>query len=347
MQILKMKLQEENQTLPTQLDFLRILARRGSNYFDDNKKLCQSLEAGHAGEQKVLTYIQDYGLSDWSVLQNAWLKSFDRFECDLILLTYRTVYLLEIKNYKGTFHYANGKCYYDTIETSLNPIEQARKNLVNLKQICTKLSPHLNVKTAVIFAGEDHEVHIDSAPEDIRIVTSNGIRNFILDIVKNEKVSPQPTIDANGLLKILNQHEIPCPYLPKPLTPDEMKEVRPGIQCANCHSFNVKTTKMKVICECGLTESREEAIVRTICDYGVLTYDRNFNRRELLCFFDEQISRNLLYETIHKHFIVVQNGRGTYYVNKKLPYEKIFYLFQFTMPKTFQHKNRMLSIFQI
>lgn len=339
MVLTKLTLQEKNRNLPTQLDFLEILNIRGSSYFESQKKLYKSLKAGYIGEQKVYRYLEDYGLPGWSVLQNVWLQAFDRFECDLLLLTYQTVYLLEIKNYKGTFHYDNGKCYYDSKETSFNPIEQARKSLVNLKQICANISPNIQAKAAVIFAGEDHEVFVQSAPADIKIVTSNGLRNFILNIVKTENTMPSAPINTKNILQKLNQHEIKNPFQPTPLTHDEMKEVKPGIYCAHCHSFDVKTSKFKVICACGLTESREEAIVRTICDYGVLKYDGDLTCKELLPFFAGQVSRNLLFRTLHKHFTVIEKGKYTYCLNQQTAYEKISAQFHYTYPRIFQYKD--------
>lgn len=80
-------MENEKDHLPTQFDFFQILTIRGSDYFTEKKTLFKSLEAGNYGEQKVMKYIQEYAPSHWTVLQNVWLRDFDRFECDLILLT--------------------------------------------------------------------------------------------------------------------------------------------------------------------------------------------------------------------------------------------------------------------
>lgn len=343
----QLNLQKENQSLSTQLDFLKVLSIRGSAYFTKFKKRHLNLEAGQKGEQKVMDYIQQYGASHWIVLHNIWLQDFNRFECDLILITNHTIYIFEIKYYKGIFRYDNGKCFYDSIETSLNPIEQARGNLVNLKKILSNTLPHMTIQAGVIFAGEDHEIQVISAPDDIKIVTSNGIRNFILNIAKEEEKVQTSPINAVRVIQELNKYEIPHPFQPEPLTHDEMKEIRPGIYCANCHSFDVKITKFKVSCRCGLTESREEAIVRTICDYGVLNYKSELTTGELMNFFSKQISRYLLIETLHKHFTMIKNGKYTYYLNKKLPYENIRSHFTIKESRIFHHKNDMLSVLHI
>lgn len=335
----------EKNLMPSQFDFYQILNIRGSGYFTNQKKLYKSLEAGIEGEQKVLKYIQEYAPSHWTVLQNLWLRDFDRFECDLIVLTGNQVYVLEVKHYQGVLVYENGRCFYNGQETSLNPFEQIRTNHINLKRLCSRVSEGIDVKAAVVFAGDDHEVVMKTPLENIRVVTRNGIRNFILDIVQQEKRGQDERIDHERLLRLFDSCGIANPYQPAPLSVDEMKHVRPGIYCANCHSFNVQITKFKIVCPCGLHESREEAVVRTICDYGVLTYGWPLVRKDLMAFFDGQVSRNNLMSVIRKHFRIINNGSYTYYDNYNLPYHKITEHFTGIKARCYYHMNGDKCIF--
>lgn len=345
MQIKKLTIQEEKSLLPTQLDFYQILNIRGSAYFTEQKKLLKSLVAGDYGEQKVMKYIHEYAPSHWTVLQNVWLRDFDRFECDLILLTSNQVYVLEVKNYQGRLLYENGRCFYNSIETSLNPFEQIRTNHINLKQMCTRLSSSIDVQAAVIFAGDDHEVMMKTPLENIRVVSSNGIRNFILDIVQQEKRVQNESIDHERLFQLFKSCEIKNPYQPAPLSESEMKHIRPGIYCASCYRFNVHITKFKVICPCGLHESREESILRTICDYGVLTYGRPLVRKKLMGFFNGIVSHTYLISICHKYFTVINKGSYTCYVNPGLPYKQINHQFIDIKPRHYYHTNGDMSIF--
>lgn len=337
-------MENEKDHLPTQFDFFQILTIRGSDYFTEKKTLFKSLEAGNYGEQKVMKYIQEYAPSHWTVLQNVWLRDFDRFECDLILLTSNQIYILEVKNYQGTLLYDNGQCFYNSHETSLNPFEQIRTNLINVKRMCSRVSTSIDVQAAIIFAGDDHEVIMKTPLENIRVLTSNGIRNFILDIVQQEKRGLNKRFDHERLLRLFQSYEIDNPYQPVPLSEAEMKHIRPGIYCANCQSFNVQITKFKVICSCGLHESREEAIVRTICDYGVLTYGRTLKRKDLMAFFNGHVSHSYLISVCHKHFTVVNNGSYTCYVNNNLPYHNTILQFSGLKPRYYYHNNGDINI---
>ncbi len=337
-------METEKNILPSQLDFYQILAIRGSDFFTEQKKLYKSLEAGVKGEQKVMKYICEYAPPHWTVLQNVWLRDFDRFECDIILLTGNQVYVIEVKNYQGVLVYENGRCFYNTHETSLNPFEQIRTNHLNLKRMCARISPSIDVQATVIFAGDDHEVVMKTPLENVRVVTRNGIRNFILGIVQQENHAIAEHIDHARLLRLFKSCEIDNPYRPAPLSVAEMKHVCPGIYCANCHSFNVQITKFKVICSCGLHESREEAIIRTICDYGVLNYGRPLVRKNLMAFFNGIVSHTYLISICHKYFRVINKGSYTCYVNPGLPYKQINHQFIDVKPRHYYHTNDDLSI---
>lgn len=328
-------LQQELSVFPTQLEFLRVLNFRGSDYFQEQKKLYRSLDAGDVGERRVLEYLEEFGSRGWVVLRNVWLNDFGTFECDVILITRYCVYVFEIKNYTGLFAYDEGKCYVEKMETSLNPIEQCRRNVVNLRNILRMSFPSLPIKAATLFAGIDNDVQILSAVSDIDIRNSTQLRRFVLDILNEERQSPPHRIPFEKIIAALECVEIVNPYMPQTLTADEFQHIRGGINCASCQSFEVTISKFKVVCSCGLTESREEAIIRAVCDYGVLNYGSNLVRKELVEFFDGQISSNLLKKVMDKHFSLKKNARYTHWINKNLSFDRISHSFVLKHPKIF------------
>lgn len=335
-----LRLQMADVKFPSAYDFDAICSIRGLDYFKEEKSRFKSLDIGTQGERKVLQYLEDHSPKDWIVLQNIWLKNFDRFECDLILLTRYQVFVIEVKTYQGLFVYEDGRCFYNQTETSLNPFEQIRANHIHLKNMCRRLSPNIGVQSAVIFAGDDHEVVMKTPLEEIRVVTRNGIRNFIFDIIQQEKRIRANLLDKTAVIEMLEHYEINNPFQPQPLKNTEIEDhIRPGIYCANCHSFQVEIMKNSVICSCGLHESREEAIVRTICDYGVLTYNQPLMRKHLLAFMNQQVSPNNMTKFIHKHFKVIKNSSYTSYINYNLPYHRITNKFVGIKPRIYYKKN--------
>lgn len=329
----KAKLQQATAYLPTQLDFYEILYTRGSSYFSKKKRLYKNLKAGAIGENLVLELLEEYGQRNWTVLRNIWMNKDGDFESDIILLTRFYVYLFEIKHYQKRFTYENGICYYGGREMPQNGIQQARRNCAFLKNICADIVPTEKVRGAILFTGSNCPVDIKTPVDYLDIKDRTEISEFIENIVTEETQTQKRPIDTERLITRFEQYETMNPYLPTPLTQDEMMEIRPGISCARCQNFNVKIHQAYVQCHCGLRESREEATIRTICEYGVLTFGQPMTYKGLLDFFNGQVSRDLLRKTIQDHFEMTQNGRHTHITNKNAPYITIQNVFSIKMPK--------------
>lgn len=338
-------LQMKNTNLPTQLEFLQVIARRGSSYFKEEKRLYKSLQAGDEGERKLLQYLFAFGLPHWQVVRNLWLKDFKIFECDLLLITKHCIYIFEVKNYRGTFSYSEGQCFFNGNETPLNPFEQVRANTVSVRNYLNRLNIDIPVKAAVAFTGKDNEVFIQSQINDIEVVQSNGIRNFIEKLILEEKNSTHHSLTPELVIKKLEQIETTNPFMPEPLSEHSLREIKGGMSCANCMSFEMERTKFKVLCECGLEESLEEASIRTICDFSVLNFNKKIRRKELLQFLDNQVSLSFLKGILSKHFQRKNKSSQTYYEIKPRLYDEIREEFVIIEPRTFYHKSGERTIF--
>lgn len=339
-------LQKELSNLPTQLEFLEVVNHRGKDFYTKEKALYKSLKAGFDGQEKLVFYLEKYGQSHWTILQNVWLDYFGTFESDLILITNHSIYVFEIKNYSGTFIYDEGKCYYNKFETSINPVEQARVCMVNLKNMLSKKYRNIQVKSAVIFTGDDNDIQIKSHVQDIDIINRTQILNYIRQIADEEKSSRTHRITADDLIRSLAPYEIPNPYSLAPLTDEELSHIIGGIYCTNCLSYDVKTLKLWITCSCGFHEPRDEAIIRTICDYGVLTYGKNLKRIELEKFIGEDNSISYLKKILYDHFDANQNFSGTTYVNKNLLYSRIHHQFTIDRQQIFKPNENQIIYLQ-
>lgn len=346
MQKVQTRRQLNNENLPTQLEFLQVLDRRGSDYFSEEKKLYKSLHAGTEGEQKLLQYLIAFGRPHWVGLQNIWFNHFRTFECDMVLFTKHCIYIFEVKNYRGTFSYKDGKCFFNGKESPLNPFEQVRANAVSVRNYLNRLNIDIPVKAAVIFTGSDNEVHLHSEIEAIEVVQSNGIRNFILRIIAEENQNPHHSLAPEFIIKKLEQIETANPFMPKPLSENSLREIKGGMYCANCLSFDTERLKSKIRCECGLEESLEEALIRCICEYSVLNFHNNkIRRKELLQFLDEQVSLSFLKGILSEHFKPTKKSSHTYYTIKPRLYEQIQKEFTIKAPRIFYQNEGEKTIY--
>lgn len=309
---------------PEKLDFEEIANRRGLINTQEEKTNSYLTVMGAEGESTVLDYLKRYGKSHWVVLQNFWQDYSGRFETDLILFTSHQGYAIEIKNYKGKFSYKDGVTKINAKKKAVNPFYQARRAYTNLENICLNQFYPIKFQGVVVFSGVDNHVEIHSEMTDIEIVRRTRLLTFIEEIAKEEAQYTGEPINIRKVIHCLEKYETENDYLPVPVTEEKMLTAKKGICCVNCQSYFVENKKHKIICKrCGIIEFREKAIVRTICEYGVLNFQKQLTMKGLLNFFGGQISRAYLTKIVKNHFTVVENGSHSYIVNKIFPFSKI------------------------
>lgn len=331
---------EETSKWPTELDQLQITTARDFLSTENDRFKLQILKAGLAGEDKAVKCLENHGKDHWIMLRNLWINFNNAFEYDIILITNHCVYIFEVKNYTGNFTYENGVCILNNRKMDHDVIQQTRRNFLRMERLCNQLPNPPKVKGAIIFIGENNQVEIKSPVEDIETLQLTDFYEYIKDMIEAEENTNHSTfINPTQIITHLEKFEVAHPYPPQSLSKSVIQEFRPGIHCARCGNYNLKTTKYYLECPCGYHESREEAIVRTVCDYGVLTHDKNFSLGEIMAFINHEAAHTFLRDILVKHFKQTLNGRFTYYENKKLPYYKISHEFEFERPAIFYTKR--------
>lgn len=306
---------------PTILDFEEVLTVRQPYY---NDKYLQNLRAGEAGEQDVIQFLIDFGQPDWTIIRNIWANFFGRFECDLIVMTRLGLLVFEVKNYNGDFLYENNDCIKDGILLPDNVFTQAKRNFRKIKGLARKSNPNLKVEGAIIFIGEHNTVTINSPVTDIKVLRRNEFKKYILNLVEIEK-NHFHEIDYGPFIQNLKKYEVINTIIPDPVSEENSNKLRKGIYCVKCHSFNVTIKKFSIHCSCGVIENRERGTVRTICEYGVLNFDKEIILQELQNFLNYQSSDNYLRRILKKHFTMHHKNRYTTYDIPRVPIHKTQY----------------------
>jgi len=309
---------------PTKLDVERIIHKRTLRSTQEDYYRLKNLELGALGEQIVFNYLKKYEMDDWIIIRNMWLNVDGPFEADLILLTNHGPYLFEVKNYTSDFIFENGVSSFNGHLNSGNPINQTRRNTINLQKIGNGFSNQITVQGVLVLVGVDNYVEINDDISNIKIIKRNELKRTMKQIVKKEKDYRGKPVNNNYLLKQLKKHEIDRYHGPEPLSKEKINTLQKGICCLRCNSFDVTIKRKTIECICGFTEERELAILRTICEYGVLTFDRDFKIGELLEFFDYQINHVNLRKVLKKYFKSRGKGKHTFYINKSLPLYKLY-----------------------
>ena len=314
--------------VPNELEVLEVLSkRRFSQNHEDVRKL-KRLRAGAVGEEVVADYLNKYGRSKWLLMQNFWLDYFGTLECDGLLVARRDLYVLEVKNYSGLYEYENGLSKLNGRELSVNPVYQTQKATMKVRELVSSRFPNIKVLGVLLFVGIDSQIRIKSEGLDILIVQRHELKSFIESIAEEELSGWSNGENLNDVVQFIQTHQTKNPYPVEPLTPEVFAGLQKGILCDNCENSKVIVTKKFVKCTCGFIESREKATIRTICEYGVLTFTKDFIVKELVEFFNEHASEPYLRKILRNHFPVIYEGRNARYRNYAKLYPAIAHKFQ-------------------
>lgn len=309
---------------PEKCDLLEIWLRRSEYVNQEVLNEFARLKRGIEGEKVVLEYIKKYGRKHWKVIPNLWLDYYGTFESDLLLLTRHGIYPIEIKNYNGFFQYDHGISKLNDREINGNAIYQARKATKNLRELIGSRFYKLHVQGVLVFVGEDNPIEVSPPINDIDILQRNQLKGYIQKICEAEDHGRyQQQLDIDKVAAHLKNYEVENPYQANPISTEEMAQLKKGILCAKCDQATIKISRKFVTCACGHVELRDKAMVRTICEYGVLNFDRELTVGELFDFFDGQASRDYLKSILKRYFELRKGGKYSYYVNLKRPYDKL------------------------
>ena len=313
---------DEIKDVPNELEVLEVMNKRSFSQNHEDARKLKRLRAGAAGEEVVADYLNKYGSSKWSLMQNFWLDYFGTLECDGLLLTGRDLYVLEVKNYSGLYEYENGISKLNHRELSVNPIYQTQKATMKVRVLVSSRFPNIKVHGVLIFVGIDSQIRIKSEGLDILIVQRHELKGLIESIAEEEVSGWSNVENLNDVVQFIQTHQTKNPYPVEPLTPEDLADLQKGILCENCANSTVAVTKKFVKCKCGHIESREKATIRTICEYGVLNFTKPLTANALLDFFNGQASRGYIIKVLKNHFRLISRGREDYYENNFRLYTK-------------------------
>ena len=315
MEMIQLKNNFAHEYIPTAFEFMDILYYRDENPSNENQKLFLSLQKGYLGELELLQFIKEYGLDHWRTITNYWGDYNGRFESDVILLTSMGCYIFEVKNYAGKFEYRGGHSYIDGNELTSDCVFQTRRSYKNIRNLVQGEIPRSNVHGVLAFVGEHSDVFVDESVDDIHVVKRSGLKRFIQDIAREDHSFSGRGIPVQKIVRKLEGRAVSNPFQMDPLAKEEVEVLNKGIACSVCRNFDVRITRKFVSCSCGNVENRRDAMVRTICEYGTLTYDRPLVCRDLYSFFGDDTSYTFLNMILKTYFTREGNGNSTCYVN--------------------------------
>lgn len=321
-------MQKNDLLFPTRREVLNELHKRDGL---DSKLISEfnRLEAGYDGEELVFDYLNQFGQSDWVVCRNLWLDYYGEFEIDLLLITDSRIYTFEIKHFSGVYEFKNNQCLRNGQKIGHNAISQAQKSFINIQNLFERNGFQQSIHGTVIFTGKHFDVKVQDEIADLTILTINQLRDYIWKISNRETRGVPTNMDVDYILSLLNQYAVSNPFPPRVITPEMDTRMKKGILCSHCRKQITYSEKYYFDCSCGMSEPRENAIVRTICEYGMIHFDKELTTVPLVDFFNGELHIKTIRYYLKKYFGRSGTGRCTQYTNIRQSFWSNYHKFGF------------------
>src|SRR5699024_332327 len=183
-----------------------------------------------------------------------------------------------------------------------------------IRHMAAEVNPEIEVVGAMVFINEHSDVVLESG-NDFDVVMRNQLQRYIRKFREN---THYPMFDQtiNRVYQVFEGHQDQSPFVPKSLPLEVFEQLRKGITCKNCDSFDVRMTHKYVECRrCWTNELKSEAILRTAYQLRYLYYDHPemVTRQNVYEFSGEMVSNSTIYRILAKNYPKVGKTDGLYY----------------------------------
>ena len=322
-----------NKTLEYQ--WLHILCARGSGDDKDVQNL-KRLAAGYAGECEFDDWLSSYGRPHWRIFKDIWIDAGGTTQIDTLLVTGEGVYVFDVKNYSGALEYVDGKWFSGGKRLNKDIFIQLKRSMEKVNLMHYRMGRPGGLHSSIVFINEHNDVKIVDEV-DVEVMMRNDIKRKIHKIADEENWNG--SLDIEQVARGVETFIIPCPYKPRELEDAEFERLRGGICCVKCSGFDVEVLRYHVQCGCGHVESKEKAVLRTVCEYGVLRHDRELKLEEVYQFLGGVISKKHLSKVLRRYFKLISTGRHAKYENPRSEFDFVFNQYDFYYDRLILKRN--------
>lgn len=293
---------------PVELVINRLLDKR-MELQDKDKKYLFSLQKGHEGEKSFDLWTETIQ-ANCLILNDLLLKyKNNTFQLDSTLILYDTIYLFEVKNFEGDHFYDSERMYMLPDTEVNNPLIQVKRSESLFRQLLQSLGYNFTIKTYVVFINPDFTLY--KTPLNIPFIFLSQMKRLInkLNSVSSWKLTEKHKRLAD---KLISLHIKDSPY--KKIPSYDYMQLRKGITCERCNSFNLFIDGLSVICEdCGKRDRFTNAIIRSVNEFTILFPEEKITTNIICDWCKVEKDKRRVRRVLQKHFKVVGVNQWTHY----------------------------------
>lgn len=248
-------------------------------------------------------------------------KKYGETQIDAVIISETAVHMFELKNLSGQYEYRDGVWRTKGWKLKRDFFTQMKRAGEILEGVLNEMKIRAEIEPKLVLINEEDTVGIFDERVEGQYLKRWQVKEYIrqLDRDAGWGTSWIPEEVVKRLKEKTTDREVPKK---RPVDVD-VKGVYRGILCCGCGGYEVDVGRERyhVVCEhCGYRESKEKAVLRTICDLAILDYDEPLR----IGVMDYYLKNNQLQITIRnvfaKYFISLGMGRSAVYEN---PYQRM------------------------
>lgn len=296
--------------VPPSLLLHDILLRRGQ-LSTMNRQQYNRLYNGFIGEKKLAHFIACNNFTNVHPLHSLLLDVDEaELQIDFLLLTTDTIYLLEVKNYKGNYSIQDDTIYsLQTNKEISNPFIQLERSTFLFNKLLDQLNTTIDVRSYIIFVNDSFTLY--NAPTHLPIVFPTQINHFFQKINAN---SAPLTNRVSALAKSLtNRHIDQSAY--ERLPSYDSSKLKQGVFCTTCRRRLSRKNKMHFMCQhCETATHMDDVILHATAEYNVLLPKRKITTQHITNWCGGVLSKNTIRNGLSNNLKKIANGRYTHYL---------------------------------
>lgn len=293
---------------------------------DESSRELWNERRGFEGEEGAVELLHEFGPGHWEILHDTWIQTNGKSQIDIIVATLTHIYVFEIKNYNGHYTYSKQQQYIDHKPINGNLFTAYRRARSKMSEVLRQIDYTGGLVSKVVFINPDHIVSVD---EEFReeVLERHQFVDFIRQMCRNEAHSPRANLSPSEFRHVVLENFIGThPYPPKSYSHAQVMKLTCGFKCSNCHRAGerLSVSRYKVCCSsCGFEEAKTIAVLRAVCEYGVLRIDDHLRARDICEFLGGKVSQAYISRLLPSHFESIPDSRF-YYRNPGMIYDYYF-----------------------
>lgn len=278
--------EREKPIILSKLESLKARLKKSHPKYEDIQKELANRKAGYKGEKMVDFYLS-YLPKDFYLLHDLRLGNprGTFFQIDTLIITSKIIYLIEIKNYRGTIqfdhHFHQFIQHFNGERRALqDPISQVKNQTFQLEQWLYEYQfPQLPIQPIIAISHPSTIIETTNNPELSKFITHainlNTKITSSYDHFQKELISKKTIFQIAERLKKMNR---PLDYPILDHFHVQTQDIIQGVICPNCSRLPMKRVYGKWICPiCKSTSTN--AHINALHDYSLLFGDQITNRQ--------------------------------------------------------------------